>query len=223
MPPLPPVPKVLRLILTYHISNDLSAVNRFHWGYSGNAPLNTDCTTFAGLVATAWASYMGPVTHSSVSLVGTEITDLSTPSGGTGSNAGVHAGTHTGTALPAGTCALVNYTIQRRYRGGKPRSYLPAGSSSDVGDGQKWSTAGRSAIENGWLSFLLQAESTPPAGSGALRRVSVSYYSGFKTHEGSTGRMTNIPLLRTTGPVIDDILTTSVDAEFASQRRRERP
>lgn len=222
MPALPPVPKVIKVTLSYHVSTDFTVVNNLHWAYPNTAPDSTAMTTFAGSVSASWATYMAPVTHTSVSLVNVRAVDLSSDQAATGNNAGVHAGTRTGTALPGDTCALVNYPILRRYRGGKPRTYLPVGAAADLLDAQHWTTTFRSAAETAFQQFQNAVATNPPVGSGQMSMVSISYYQKFHVHYGSTGRAHNISDLRVDGPKVDPILSISVSQTLASQRRRQR-
>lgn len=223
MAELPLVPFGLKLKLTYTISTDTVNVNTIHFKWNGIAPDNTAMIAWVGQVATSWTTNCAPLCHPSVSLTETRANDMSKADGGLGVNTGVHAGTRAGTALPAGTCALANYTIQRRYRGGKPRTYLPFGIELDILDGQHWKTTSIASFQTGWQTFCNSIASTPPAGITGMSLAQVSYYKGFEVIHGPTGRAYNKSTLNSQGPILDPLLSSVINPRFASQRRRNRP
>jgi hypothetical protein len=119
-------------------------------------------------------------------------------------------------------CVLVNFLITRRYRGGKPRWYLPWGGGGDLTSRQEWTagfitnvTSAISAIRTGFIG----------ASSGSTsvsNQVNVSYYSGFTAVENPiTHRWRNVPTLRAT-PAVGVIESYSVAGLVSSQRRRNR-
>lgn len=222
MPALPPVPNVLRVVLRYKSSNDLDVINRVFFRYTGGAPGNAAMTTFAGSVAAQWASHLAALANTNISLIQTEAVDLTSASGALGVDNTVHAGTRAGEVMPAGTAVLINGDIQRRYRGGKPRTYFPGGVPNDLIDGQNWTAAFLASMTAGWGGFISGVAAAPPAGTTIPAQCFVSYYHGFTVFTGSTGRARNVSTPRPT-PIVDDGLNFSVNGRVASQRRRNRP
>lgn len=222
MPALPPVPNVLKLEILYSMSTDLSTSNRLFFRYGGTPPTNQSLFDWINNNNGLWQTHIMPSTHPDTAVVGWRAQDLTSPTSAAAEVVVQTAGSAGGVALPAGVAMLVNYTVQRRYRGGKPRTYVQTGTSLDVGDEQHWSATFRTNFETQWNQFIAAMMATPPAGTTLTSHVSVSYYQGFTTTTGSTGRVRNVSTPRAT-PVIDVITTSKCDARFASQRRRNRP
>lgn len=223
MPALKPAPNVLRIVWRYHYAKDLDVVNRFYVRYAGAAPTNAALATFATTVGGLWGSHLAVLAPTEVILFETEVTDLSSDTAAQGVDVTGHTGSNAGGQLAAGTATLINFSVQRRYRGGKPRMYFPFGAQTDLADAQTWITTWPTTVDAAWQQVLLGIFTTPPAGATIAEQVNVSYYSGFTVVTGSTGRAHNVSTPRPTGPLIDVISGSSVSASVASQRRRQRP
>lgn len=220
MPALPSVSEVLRIQLRHSNGTDTDVLDRLYWSYSGTAPsasgLNTMCSTLAG----NWATTMAPLAATTVALTEIVITDLSTDTSPQGTWSGTHAGTRSGASNSAATSVLGNFAIARRYRGGKPRIYLPYLSDTDITNPQQWFAASITALNTAWTTFMGDIVSALPSGTTNEGQVNVSYYNGFTAVENPiTHRYRNVPTLRET-PVQDAIVSTSFSLRLASQRRR---
>lgn len=222
MPALPSVPQVIRLTFTQKQGSDTDIITRLYVHYSGTAPTNGTLVNWLSTMSANWLSNVSPLQAGVVSLQSIAAADLTTPTSAIAVDNTVHTGSRTGTQLPAGNAALINYLVQRRYRGGKPRTYLPAGTSPDVLSGQTWQVAFVAAVNAGWGAFTGALSTSPPTGTTITGLVNVSYYQGFTVHTGSTGRAHNVSTPRTT-PLVDTISGFTVDPEFGTQRRRNRP
>lgn len=153
-------------------------------------------------------------------LTGVKVTDLSSSSGGVGEHSQSTAGTGNVASLPGGTSVLVNYLINRRYRGGKPRSYFPWGSETEMATRQSWVGTFITDCTSALTTYFAAVIGLVVGGTTLTSHVNVSYYEGFTVVTNPvTGRSRNVPKLRTT-PVVDDILSWSVSAKPGSQRRR---
>jgi hypothetical protein len=107
--------------------------------------------------------------------------------------------------MTAESACLVNHTIARRYKGGKPRNYLPLGTSTQLNNPVSWQTTFTTAVTVAFGTFKVQV-TTNPAGTGTVDNlVNVSYFD----HK----------VMRTT-PVVDVVLNTTANTIPASQRRR---
>lgn len=223
MPALPPAPLTLLVINQLTYSTDPDVITRFHFKYTGSAPTNTDMTTVASGAFTAWSNRFTTNMHPNVSLILTRVVDLSSPSGAQGQHTGANPGTATGGPLPANTAVLVNHTIQRRYRGGKPRNFLPLGVDTDLQDSQHWKAGSVSSFQGSFDSYVGQVSGLTWAGGTISGLVNVSYYQGFTpATDPVTGRTRDIPKLRSGGPVIDAITASKVNTFVGTQRRRIR-
>lgn len=220
MPALPPVPKVLKNIINFAVGPDVSALTRFFLQYGGTAPTAAQLVTMAGALASAWGTNMSPMSSPGVAQNGVSIEDLSSATGAFGSDSSVHVGTRTGGILPAGSCLEIGWNIARRYRGGKPKQFLPCGTATDLNAVQQWTSTFISAITSAWTNFETAVLGAAWASGGPLSFVNVSYYQGFTVVTNPiTHRARNVPTLRGT-PVVDPIASFFVELSVASQRRR---
>jgi hypothetical protein len=220
MPALPDVPNVLRLVLHYIVGGDTQAIDRLYVGYTGSAPSDANCATIAGDVETAFGTDLKSLMYTGSELTGVVVTDLTTPTSGQGSSSTVISGTRTGGVLPANACVLQNSQINRRYRGGKPRTYWPFGTDTDLSSAQVWSGASITAFETGLNAFWTAVAAISVGGCTLGDQVNVSYYKGFTAVLNPiTGRTRDVPNVRATA-VVDTIQALTVNPHVASQRRR---
>jgi hypothetical protein len=115
----------------------------------------------------------------------------------------------------------MHYPVARRYRGGKPRSYVPWGTADDLGDRQDWDSGVLTAFHTGWSAIISALEAAYPIGAATfVSMCAVSYYGPpNRTITGSTGRVRTISTVRAV-PLVDDWSTFSVVQKIGSQRRR---
>lgn len=208
MAPLPPAASTIRVNLTYYIGTDQNVLNSLHFTYTGSAPAASDCVAFAGDVHTAFSSDLLQHLSDNSELTQVEVIDLASTSGHFGVNTTPLTGSRTGNSLPAGVAVLINHQIARRYRGGKPRTYLPFFSSTDIVSPSGWVSGSVSGLQTHWNSFISAIEGAT-SGSTTLSAFSnVSYFSG-KAQRGT--------------PLVEPIVASVVNGIPASQRRRNRP
>lgn len=219
MAPLPTVPNALRADFRWSTSGDTDLLTHVFFKYSGGAPNATDCANFASDLVTAMEAEFGQWS-AAVTLTECVVTDLSSHTGGQGSSSAAATGGITESPLSAGTCLLINFNIARRYRGGKPRVYLPWGASSTLTDRRDWSGTFLSDCDTSWTDFIAGATGLTSGSTTISGQINISYFSGFHVVTSpTTGRARNVPDRRTT-PVVDDILGHSASARPGSQRRR---
>src|SRR5215472_14316255 len=127
-----PVPSVMRINFMTTSSN-YSGGWRIFVKYSTGPPTAADCTAVATGAADAWNSNLAAITPTPLSLVAVHVADLNSDLGFVGDWLGSHPGTLATTfVVPADACILVNHQIQRHYRGGKYRTYLPPATSAQM-------------------------------------------------------------------------------------------
>jgi hypothetical protein len=148
---------------------------------------------------------MNAFTTSQCALTSVIAEDLSTLNTPVGLWTGSIAGTRTGSPLPAETCLLINFHVNRRYRGGKPRMYLPLGNAGDVSAPQAWLGGFLAAVNTSFSAFLNGVFGSTLGGATVTTLCSVSYY--------------HAKALRTT-PLVDPVTAWSTNGIPASQRRR---
>lgn len=219
MPPLPSVPNVLKSDLQWSLPGVALVRTRNYFRYSGGAPTSTDATALAADIYGAMSPHAVLWTDA-VNLVGVEVTDLSSPTGGQGVHAQSTPGTRGVTDLPANATVLVNYLISRRYRGGKPRSYFPFFTQADIVTPTSWDPTALTAVDSAMSAFFGAVIGSISGSTTITDHVNISYYEGFTIfNPGGGKRARNVATPRTT-PLVDVISSFAASARIASQRRR---
>lgn len=220
-PPLPPVTDVLKATLIWDVGSDLNVQCVTHWEYSGGPPTGADCTTLAGLIRSSMNTNGTTLLNNSFFFSGVDVLDLNSSSGASGIHISNFAGTRSGVDLTGGTAVLVNHAISRRYRGGKPKSFLPWGVAGDLLTPQTWTTGLVSAADTAWANFVTGVIGSVGGSTTIASHVNVSYFQGFtNVPYGSPTKYRRVPTLRSGGPVVDVITSSSINNRPSSQRRR---
>jgi hypothetical protein len=221
MPAMPPVPGVIRCQVDFLVGSDAAAMTRFHVTYLGGPPSAADMAAFASDLSVSCASDLPGIMHPDTSYESVTLVDLSSSTGSVGFVAAPTVGVRTGGPLPAGAAVLANYSIARRYRGGKPRGYWPLGTDTDLLTRQTWQSASISDFTGGIGNIVNGLDGLSNGSTTIIVPASVSFYSGFTSVLNIiTGRTRDVPKLRTGGPVTDIIFGLSVNSHVSSQRRR---
>lgn len=206
MPALPPVPGVIRLRLL-GVSDGVPSGSRFFLRYTGGPPSNADVSSICGQFMTLWAAHILPLISAAYTLdqvVGEDLTS-STSASGASTNAPVAGGNSAGSFVPDSVCAVLSWTIARRYRGGKPRTYLGPLRSSDFNDGRTLIASAALAFANA-ADLVLTNINTLTAGTTAVADLgTVSYYTARALR----------PV-----PLFEAFLSADMDLRPGSQRRR---
>jgi hypothetical protein len=220
MPALPAAAGVVRVTLPYKTPRSTQSLSRFFIHYTGTAPTPAQLQTFCDSVATALATEFGPLMTGLNSFLPVQAEDLSTATGAVATGTTTNAGSRSGGAIAPGTSLMIQFLIARRYRGGKPKIFLPLGVSSDITSGSVWASAFLSSCITGWNAMIASIVAAGWTAAGTLTQVNVSYYSGFTVVTNPiTHRARNVPTVRGT-PIVDPVTGISVETELASQRRR---
>lgn len=216
MPAFPPVPNVLKIVIsgTYDELGAYQWANVFHWVYGGGIPTLADVSNFADLFYGSYSSFFTASMPASQSMQNAQVTDLSSDTGAQADSPTVTPGTATGAKLPGNACMLISKTINRRYRGGHPRSYMPIGTETNLLDQANWNDDFVTSSLTQYLAFVddLVGETAGAIALGA--ECTVSYYDGVDP-------VTKKPIRRDV-PVVYDIPVDGYTArqELASQRGR---
>lgn len=217
-PPLPDS-NVVRVRLDFQDLTENESGCRFYIGYSGSAPTGANCDTLASDVSSAFSTNLAPHMSNEFSLREVDVLDITTSSGLSGNWTGTINGGLTGTGLPVQVAVNIEFGLQRRYRGGKPRIYLPPSDNSNQLDGAHWSTAYVSAMNTAIAAFFSEIEGLSIGAMGTLQHVNVSYYQGFTNHTNTSGRERAVPTYRTAA-LVEPITGYFTKGVFGSQRRR---
>ena len=220
MPSLQDVPGVVKCTLKYTQGNDLDVVNSFFMSYGGTDPTLTELDTFAGTVATQYGTHLKSLAPNAVTSTEVICTALYSHSGPESAVPNSISGTRGSTYLGAAVCAIFQFKVARRFRGGHYRMYAPFGIETDLGTGiNEWDSSFISACETGWDAFITAISTTPWTGSGSMAQCGVSYYEGFTNHTYPNNRVRAIPNPRTP-PLVDPIDVVTLNPKLGSQRRR---
>lgn len=213
MPPLPPVPGVIKVTFSGGDDDSFPWENVVHYQYSGGPPSTADLTTMASDLSVAWAAQMSPMQNAVTVMSGVSIVDLSSDMGAGGEDVTVNVGTRTGATVPANAAVLISYGSARRFRGGHPRQYLVAGSQPDLLDPAHWTDAFIASVGNAWNTVLYNIIGITFGSTNVSGQCYVSYYNKALNPVPPYRRLVPLPI------ALSDSGGTA-QAELASQRRR---
>ena len=190
------------------------------FSYSGGPPAATDLTTFCTDVGGYYSSHLAASASGTQILTLITAEDLQSASANVGQAVVNIPGTNAGAQLTAGVATCMNHRIARKYRGGKPKTFMPIGTTNDVGSGNTWSASYITGFGAVFAAFIAEILTFSSASFVPTDHVNVSYYSGFTSVQNPlTKRWRNVPTLRGT-PIVDTITSSYVAEKFGSQRRR---
>lgn len=219
MPALPAVPQVIRLDFTYSIGEDNAAKCRFFVRYAGTAPATSDLAAFLASISALYTTHLQGESTDAVILTQIDATDLTSSTAAAASLGTAIVGSNAETAVPASACTLISHEISRRYRGGHPRVYWPFGGVQSMHDGQSWTTGYVGATSTNIDAFMTGIKLLTWTGATIADIVNVSFFEGFHTFTGPTGRVRNIPTVRV-APIVDIVTGFVVRQGIASIRKR---
>jgi len=209
----------MRVALDYNDDNGNLLGSRFFLQYAGAAPTAGNCITIAGDIEAAWLAHLAPLINEAYAIAEVDVLDIATYTGASGQWTGNVNGTESSAQIPANVAVNIEYSIARRYRGGKPRMFMPAPGQAALNDVANWTTDYKDSVNTGVAAFFTAVEAIAVGAVGALTHVNLSYYQGFKNITNSSGRERAVPTYRDTA-LIDTITAYSCKALVGSQRRR---
>lgn len=220
MPALPAAAGVVKVTIPYTTLASASALSRFYIHYTGTPPTPGNLATFCDAVSAAWGTDIAPLTYSLITQQVITAEDLSSATGAVSAGTTTHPGSRSGHPLASGTAAITEFVIARRYRGGKPRMFLPCGVSEDMVASGIWGPTFLAAMGTGWSAFIAAVIGAGWAAAGTVTHANVSYYNGFTSVQNPiTHRWKNVPTLRGT-PLVDTVISYRQETGMGSQRRR---
>lgn len=219
--PIPTPSGVVHIRLGWTIASSIFFGGGFDMGYAGSGLDSAQLADVAGDVATQYATDMVGLFQSQVSLTSVTCGDLQNPSTVDGSVAVSHVGTRSGSYMTTGVCASLAFNPNRKYRGSRPKIFLPAGVSGDLTTDQKWGSAFIADVEAAWLAFTADIVTNSPAGITLQTQRYVNYDGppyAVVSNSGKT-RSHSVPT-KVDPPGVYGILGVTMGAKVASQRRR---
>lgn len=192
---------------------------RFYLSYSGSAPSGANCTTLATDIATAAEGHLVQIINTSYTLEEVDVLDIATDSGLSGQWTGSYAGARSGTAVPAQCTTNIEFGIARRYRGGKPRCFLPGPVEADFETLSTWTSGFVGDVSTYFDAFMADVVGSSVGSMGTLTHVNLSYYKGFTNNMNPSGRERAIPTYRATA-LHDNVTSYIPKVVTGSQKRR---
>lgn len=220
MPALPAVPGVVKARLKFTDAASIDAGFGIYFSYTGGTPSGGDMGTLASSIESNWATHVQGDMPTDLTLVEVTATDLSSSSGSVGTWTGSDPGGTSGTIISSGACFCINHVINRRYRGGKPKTFVPGVLPVDLNGTNQISSGRQASLIGSWGDFVSGVLGTSGMSITMQNIVNVSFYEGFTTVLNPvTGRYRNVPKLRDV-PLVDVIHSSAVAQKLGSQRRR---
>lgn len=152
MAPLPPAPQIVQVNVN-GIINTIPWANVFHLQYSGTAPQVADLNALCSSVLGSYATNFMPLVNSGVALANALASDLTNANAAQGTATNTTAGTRAGTALSNAQACCITWKVNSRWRGGHPRTYIPATVASDIVNGRTFQDAYVTAVNNAATAF----------------------------------------------------------------------
>ena len=206
MPPLPFASKVVKMVATITGEAD-AAENIFHFLYSTGPTTTSSLEAFDTSVHTAlYGMYQAQMTTEKM-LTTVQYTDLSSDVGATYIAEYGIAGTLGDDVFSAQAAVLVSWLVNRRWRGGHPRTYFPNGGygALSAGTTNMWDTAFLNNQAATCETYLTKVSEYADSTMGACNPVNLSYW--------------NAKALRPV-PITDLIVGLYARPRICTQRRR---
>jgi len=219
----PFAPGVMKVEYSQTLGGATNIINRMFYSFTG-ALASTGAANIASTVNGYWAASLSPHLTAHHSLISVKVTDLGSAQGAVGEVVGTAVGTiPIAGFLPAKDCVVNHATINRRYRGGKPRWYQSGFTQSNLVDNQHWDSTFIGTWEAAFNTFAKDLLSYSGGGVTITNIVNLSLVSGYTWHESTLPsgnvKWEKVPTYR--AQALTDVVSDWVaDSVVGSQRRR---
>lgn len=215
MPRLPNTPTpVIRIAHTV-----AGASFRSEFKYTGGPALTTDLTAIASQARAAWATDLASLCGSDKALTATIVSDLSQNTLPNGEDLTVVPGSHVSTSAPASVAALLELPIPVKYRGSKPKIWLPFGTDGDLASDTSWSSGFIANVNAAWANYRNAIGAIHSGTVSVSTQCAISYFGPPTIPNTGPGRNKFKSTQRTT-PIVYDVGVAALRVKFGSQRRR---
>jgi hypothetical protein len=196
---------------------------RFYLTYSAAGPATaSDLNSLSGSISTFHHTTLAPLFAANFTLTEIDILDISTLTGVGVTHSYSDPGIRTGNTCPDNCATNVEFLIGHRYRGGKPRFYLPPGVTTDMATVSTWNSSYITAVNTNVANVFSSIEALSLSSLGTLAHAYVSYYDGVATTtppwRGPGFKYP--PKYRSPNALTFPVLNYSCKAIIGSQRRR---
>lgn len=208
MPALLPVANVIKFNV-FGATQDSPWENIFHARYSGTGLTDADLLLLAQDFLAVYEADFLPFMSGQAHTTGVHAIDLTSNTSPVAdyahSSSGGAAGT--GSDLSAQTAVCLSWGIDRRYRGGHPRTYLSGMRSTFLASNSNrdWSATFIGAVQSGAAAFIPAVNSLVDTHSHTLTLCTVHYASAHAVLN---------------PPTVDNILRVAIHPRVCTQRRR---
>jgi len=211
---------MLRVRIIGALANGAAWGVRFYVGYSGGPPTAGNCLTFAEDIVGAWHTRVDPYRASTVTNSSCDVVDLSSDTGNSGTADVDTTGGVSSASCDNQVAAVVKFEIARRYRGGKPKMFVPGISVDYILDNSHWTVAFCNDMGTAFTNWNDDITAISAGGVDLNGVFNVGYYKGFTSIENPiTHRWRNVPSYLA-APNTDIIESFTCDQVFGSQKRR---
>ncbi len=218
--PLPAAGNVVKIQLDWTTGNPTNISSHFYMSYTGVGTDPGDLTGIAIGVANAYDAHLSTLCSTGITFDQATVIDCSTSPGMAGSDTATVAGIRSGNIPTDATAVNLKLAIARRYRGGKPKIFLPFGVVGDLSNPATWDAALLSAVDTQWASFITACKAISGTALSLVAQSSISYFKGYTARTNPvTGRLYYVATPRAV-PVVDLVLSAQAQARVAQQRRR---
>jgi hypothetical protein len=206
--------------LDYTDITTLRAGSRFYLRFTGAASSTSDLGTLATDISNLWNTNLAPVICDNFALTEVDVLDITTHTGLANFWTGSHGGSMGGQEEASQVSTNVEFLIGQRYRGGKPRMFLPPPAVSARANAVSWSSTHLSNVNTAMSNFMSGIAALSIGALGTLSHIVLSYYSGFVNHTNTSGRTRSVPQYRSPNALHYPVTGYAAKAEMGSQRRR---
>lgn len=212
---------VLAVRLHHEPGADLDVHVRFQLAYAGGPPGTDDLAIAATAVRTAFSAHLASLLYSGDALYDTSCADLKDNATPAGVDTTTVVGTRTGTQVPNNCTVLLNKAVNRKYRGAKPKNFLPYGVQADLASTNSWSTTFATAVTNGWTAFITALDGVTAGAMTLGAEVAVSYDGPPTIPNTGPGKNKTMSTPRAV-PLVQTVTANQASTIIGSQRRRLR-
>lgn len=169
-----------------------------------------------------WADTLAPMLTEDGFLSGVECRDLANPDTVPGETTTDQPGTRSGNVATVGVSAVVVMSVDRSYRGSRPKSFTPYGVQGDITLGNTWTGGFQTDLTTAWIAYTDGLAAISVDGTNLGATCGVSYY-GPPTipNPNPRSRVRFVSTLRGV-PLVQDNTGWRVTPRLGSQRRRLR-
>jgi hypothetical protein len=192
---------------------------RSEFGYTGGPATTANLVSLAGSARAQYSSHFAALVATGNAMNLTIASDLSQPSLPVGQDTTSVNGSHASSAAPASCAVLIHFNPDRKYRGSKPKAWLPFGTDADLQDAVNWSSSFITSVNSAWAAYATAIAALTAGTVSMSTQVGVSYFGPPTRVNTGPGRNKTESTPRTT-PLVMQITSVGARQMFGSQRRR---